>query len=466
MKSEKQRYINRVKKLIEVEPKYLHPHPKNWRIHPEEQRTAMRFVLERFGIVNVVLAYESEDVDEEGKKKLFIIDGHLRTEEYDPNQKVPVLLVDVDDKTAEGVLMSHDAIGSMAEADSERLRGIMKTWYDASDDALMKSLIDPVADVFKIEDILGENNPGGGMGGGSEDNGKEDEVPDMNEGKPETKKGDVWKLGDHYLVCGDATQHADLKKLLKYAVEPPSMVLTDPPYGQNVVQAKGAKKTNGKGSVGDNHQEHPFIQEAMRKGKIGGDRVGKSLKVKQGSIKANQYRPIKGDDSVETARLHCEAMVELGVSDFVIFGGNMFTAFLPPSRCWICWDKDIGGDFADFELAWTSLDRASVKFLHKWAGIIRHGERKEELVRRVHPTQKPVGLFVSIFEHFKPGRVIVDAFGGSGSVLIAAQKTGRQALMMEYEPFYCDVIRKRFEEYTGEKAVKVFPKSKTRGKKK
>ncbi len=140
----------------------------------------------------------------------------------------------------------------------------------------------------------------------------------------------------------------------------------------------------------------------------------------------------------------------------IIFGGNYFTDFLPPKACWVIWDK-VNGDsvFADCELAWTSFDKGAKLFPWLWNGMARQGDRKTEGTKRVHPTQKPVGLFVKIINEFtQAGQTILDLFAGSGPIVIAAEQTERVALMMEYEPFYCDVIIDRWEQFTGKKAIK------------
>ena len=140
----------------------------------------------------------------------------------------------------------------------------------------------------------------------------------------------------------------------------------------------------------------------------------------------------------------------------MIFGGNYFTDFLMPSRCWIVWDKQNTGNFADAELCWTSFSK-SVKLYHwLWNGRSRQGDRATEGTHRVHPTQKPVGLFENILNDFSDNEAkVLDCFGGSGSVLIACEKTGRKCYMMEYEEYYCDVIIQRWETFTGKKAIKL-----------
>ena len=87
-----------------------------------------------------------------------------------------------------------------------------------------------------------------------------------------------------------------------------------------------------------------------------------------------------------------------------------------------------------------------------WCGMIREGERED----RVHPTQKPIRMLGEILQDFSnKGEVILDVFGGSGSTLIACEQLGRTCYMMELDPRYCDVIIKRWENFTGKKAVKL-----------
>jgi DNA modification methylase len=126
------------------------------------------------------------------------------------------------------------------------------------------------------------------------------------------------------------------------------------------------------------------------------------------------------------------------------------------SRCWLIWDKQNTGNFADAELAWTSFDK-SVKLYHfMWNGLVREGDRKAEGERRIHPTQKPVGLIAHILNDFtKEKNAILDCFGGSGSTLIACEQLNRKCFMMELEPKYIDVIIARWEKFTGRKAEKI-----------
>lgn len=121
----------------------------------------------------------------------------------------------------------------------------------------------------------------------------------------------------------------------------------------------------------------------------------------------------------------------------IIFGANYFTEFLPPSMGWIFWDKRIGGDFSDGELAYTSFNRA-LKMVTKWSG--NNSEDK------IHPTQKPLELYQWILENYaKPGDKILDTHGGSGSICIACHNLGFDLDWIELDPDYYRDAVKRFE---------------------
>lgn len=120
----------------------------------------------------------------------------------------------------------------------------------------------------------------------------------------------------------------------------------------------------------------------------------------------------------------------------IIFGGNYYADLLDPSPCWLVWDKDNSGNFADCELAWTSFKTAVRKFKWRWNGMLQEDMcHKEE---RIHPTQKPVPLFMQILEKYsKPGDLVLDPFLGSGTTAIACLRTGRHYIGIEkHEPYF------------------------------
>lgn len=246
---------------------------------------------------------------------------------------------------------------------------------------------------------------------GPEDEVEEDETPEVDDTETFSEAGQVYQLGRHRLMCGSATEHADLSVLLDNTEV--ALVNTDPPYGIGVVGGNG---------------------------KIGGDNLAKN----------GLYAPVANDDSTDTARDSYELLKALGIEHYVIWGGNYFTDFLPPSPSWLVWDKRgdmASNNFADCELAWSSFTTPARVYKQIWSGMIKEGESG----KRVHPTQKPVNMLARVIKDFSErDEVILDVFGGSGSVLMAAEETGRICYMMELSPAYCDVIRKRYANHIGE----------------
>jgi hypothetical protein len=254
-------------------------------------------------------------------------------------------------------------------------------------------------------------------------NAADDEVPPVPE-VPTSLLGDLWVMGGHRLLCGDATKAEDVARVMQDAAG--VVVFADPPYGINSV--KGGKVGPG-GRLG-------FVHGPAR----------------NAIVKPNQYAPVIGDDGTATAQAFYEGAIAWGFKDFILWGGNYFTGFLPPSRCWLIWDKQNAGNFADVEIAWSSFNRPAKLYSFMWNGLAREGERSAELKGRVHPNQKPVGLFRRIFVDF-PFSTCLDPFLGSGSTLVACELSDRKCYGLELSPAYCDVIVTRWQNLTGKQAV-------------
>ncbi len=244
----------------------------------------------------------------------------------------------------------------------------------------------------------------------------EDDAPSVTN-IPISKLGDVWTLGNHRLMCGDSTNLSDVEKLM--SGEKADMVFTDPPYG---------------------------IDEET-------DRVFAS---RTRICKGNVFDKIIGDKTTKTAIDSYNLCSSLKIPVMIFWGANYYCHNLPESANWLVWDKrceDKQRDMnSDCELAWVKSKANSVRiFRHLWKGMIKESENGEA---RVHPTQKPVALAEWCFKEYDPkGKIIIDLFGGSGSTLIACEKTNRKCFMMEISPNYCDVIINRWQKFTGKKAI-------------
>lgn len=248
----------------------------------------------------------------------------------------------------------------------------------------------------------------------------EDEVPEVAD-NPVSKLGEVYQLGRHRLMCGDSTKIEDVEKLMDG--KKADMVFTDPPYGVAIVNNSSV---GGGGAL-----------------KFGG-KAGKFVQSTKG------FSEIIGDDTTDTARDCYNFCVSLGIDKQIFWGGNYFTDFLPPSPCWLVWNKKNTGNFADVEMAWTNFKTGAKLYDFLWNGLSREGDRASELVSRVHPTQKPVGLYVNILRDYsKDNEIVLDLFLGSGSTLIACEQTNRICYGMEIDSKYIDVIRKRYAKFIG-----------------
>ena len=385
--------------VVEREVDKLIPYSKNAKKHDETQIANVAESIRQFGFVQPVV------VDKNG----VIVIGHCRTLAAKKLGMKTVPCVMVDELTDEQV---------------RALRIIDNKTNESPWDMEMLAEELPDIDLSGFDFDFGIDLPEESK----EDEDKEiveDEAPEVDEdAEPITKLGDIWQLGRHRLMCGDSTDRATVEMLMDG--KKADMVFTDPPYGIDVVQGD---KIGG---------DKPF-------GSVGGNNI----------VKTNKYMAIKGDETTDTARLNFEIVKELSENQ-IIFGGNYFTDFLPPKACWCIWDKENTGNFADVEMAWTSFDKGAKLYRWLWNGLCRKGERAVEGKSRVHPTQKPVGMIAEILKDFtKEDDIILDCFGGSGSTLIACEQIDRTCYMIEYEAHYVDVIIKRWESFTGEKAVKL-----------
>ncbi len=196
--------------------------------------------------------------------------------------------------------------------------------------------------------------------------------------------------------------HGDCLEVMD-GIEPVDLVLTDPPYG-----------------IGESRKNN----------------------VSRGVLAAAKDY---GRDSWDNAT--CPAAVLKAISmgkKSIVFGGNYYE--LPPSACWIVWDKENGAnDFADCELAWTNFPTAVRIFRYRWQGMIQ-GNMKDKETRR-HPTQKPLPVMLwCLSKYSSEGHTILDPFMGSGTTLRAAKDLERRAIGIEIEEKYCEIAARRLSQ--------------------
>jgi DNA modification methylase len=270
----------------------------------------------------------------------------------------------------------------------------------------------------------------------------DDDIPDLQE-RTVTRSGDLWLLGRHKLLCGDAQDTEAFQRLI--GEERVDMVFTDPPYN---VKIDG--NVCGLGTV--KHREFAFASGEMSEAQF-----TQFLSVTLGNI-ADRMR----DGAIAFVCMDWRHM-----SEMLCAGKASFTEL----KNLVVWNKTNGGMGAfyrskhelifvfkhgtathtnSFGLGETGRYRTNV---WDYAGISTiSASRQDELA--MHPTVKPVAMIAdAIKDCSRRGEIILDCFGGSGSTLIAADKTGRSARLIEYDPQYCDVIIRRWEKLTGKHAI-------------
>ena len=206
----------------------------------------------------------------------------------------------------------------------------------------------------------------------------------------------------HSEIIGDATIYLADAAIVLPTLLPVDALVTDPPYGIGEAAGKNASRNNLAVAVDYGEDEwdnepvpHWLLQQAIHKARHS-----------------------------------------------VIFGGNYYA--LPPSSCWLVWDKENGeNDFADCELAWTNLRKAVRRIVYRWNGMLRaNGETRGE-----HPTQKPLGVMEWAIMQLPDGtNTILDPFMGSGTTGLAALALGRKFIGIEREPKYFEVAKRRLSQ--------------------
>jgi DNA modification methylase len=251
----------------------------------------------------------------------------------------------------------------------------------------------------------------------------EDAVPETPV-EPKTKLGDIYQLGNHRLMCGDSTSIDAVEKLMDG--QKADMVFTDPPYG---VDYDGGHATDKRRTKLENDDKTLMYAGAL---------------------------PIAYMASKDGAALYLwfadrfakDVLTALDESNFQV-------------RTWIIWNKNLA-QFGAIGAQYKPKHEPCIYAFKKGKAPYWNGKNNEVTVWDVkrhsknefHPTQKPVELPVRALENSsKGGDIILDLFGGSGSTLIACEKVNRHARLMELDPKYCDVIVKRWEDFTGKKAV-------------
>lgn len=400
-----------------VDPKTLKPHPANPSRHPEAQIKLLSQIMQGHGIRHPITV---------SNKSGFIVSGHCRCSAAIllGLKKYPVTYQNFKSESEElAVLVADNKIAELSEVDGS-LMGDIIVELDQVNYPLELTALSPA----EIEDyVVGPTEP----------NPQDDVVPDPPK-KAKTKTGDLYILGEHRLLCGDSTKAEDVERLMDG--KKADMIFTDPPYGVNY----GADQDTLNKKSGNKFR---LVARPI---------IGDNMSAKEASEKLwrpafkNMYE--KAEDSCSFYMTMCQGgdqMMMMMMSENWQIKHELI--WLKSSPVFSMGRLDYDYKHEPILFGWKKKHNfyAKGEFLNSIWEIPKPS--KSEL----HPTMKPIRLIENALLNSSINKnIILDLFLGSGSTMIACEKLHRRCFGMEIDPIYCDVIVKRWEEYTGKKAKK------------
>ncbi|MGO9180228.1 MAG: DNA modification methylase [Candidatus Limnocylindrales bacterium] len=418
-------------------------HPENWRLHSLAQHAALSGVLGDVGLVaSVVVSQRTQHV----------LDGHLRVELARQRKEptIPVTYVDVEEDEERTILATFDPLGALATADKEKLDALLRELSPT--DSALGTLIEQLARANNIDvRSTGLTDP--------------DALPDVPEAADVyVQPGDLYQLGPHRLLCGDATKPADVARLLDGAE--PTLLCADTPYGVSLDPTwRDRAGYDGLGAA-----ERPYMRIDGQSAPVDATEAPRGAHVR---TEGHRNTTLSGDTRIDWSEafalvpsLRVGYVWHAGVHAGEVAEGLERIGFEIISQ--VIWDK---GMFA--------LSRGLYHWAHEPCFVVRavgakvgfYGERNQSTVWRVpspkmimagskeekwdHPAQKPVVLSeIPITNHLRPGEAVYDPFVGSGTTIIAAERLGRVCYAMEIEPRFSQIAIERWESFSGKKAAK------------
>jgi DNA modification methylase len=378
----------------------LIPYARNSRTHSEEQVGQIAASIREFGFTNPVL------VDEENT----IIAGHGRimaAQKLGMVEVPTITLAGLTESQRKAYIIADNRLALNAGWDDEMLRLEIADLKEADFDLDLLGFEDDEIAALEVEVVEGQTDP--------------DEVPEP-PSDPVTVLGDIWTLGNHRLMCGDSTSIDALQILCTGQLV--DMWLTDPPY--NVAYEGG----NGLTIKNDDMEDSKF-REFLRDAYVAADAVmkpGAVFYIWHADLEGYNFRGAARDANwkVRQCLIWNKSSLVMGRQDY----------HWKHEPCLYGWKEGSSHLWA--------TDRKQTTIL-EFEKPSKNGD---------HPTMKPVALFeYQILNNSKGGDLVLDSFGGSGTTIIASEKNGRNARLMELDPKYNDVIIKRWQDFTGKKAV-------------
>ena len=403
-------------KITYQSPAALRPRATNPRTHSKKQIRQIADSIERLGFNNPIL------VDRDGG----IVAGHGRIEAAKllGIEKVPTIrLEDLTEAEVRAYVIADNRLAELADWDRELLAIELQELIglDIDLDVTITGFEPPEIDI-----LIGELDA-------DEEDDPADEVPEVSDGPPITRPGDIWCIGKHRLICGDATDPDIYARLLDGAEA--QMIFADPPYN---VAIDG--HVSGLGKV--KHREFAMASGEMSEAQFTGFLTTVFSNLAEVSVDgAIHFVCIDWRHIGEVIAAGKDAYAELkNLCVWAKSNGGMGSLYRSQHELVFVFKAGTGPHINNVELGKHGRYRTNI---WSYPGINSFGKDRDADLA-LHPTVKPVKLVAdAILDCSKRGGIVLDAFAGSGTTLIAAEKTGRRGYGIELDPQYCDVIVRR-----------------------
>jgi DNA modification methylase len=403
----------------------LKPYARNARTHSRKQITKIAASIERFGFVNPVL------IDEDHQ----IIAGHGRVAAAKRLglTEVPVLRIEhLSEEEKRAYILADNRLAEDAGWDQELLAIELQGLIDC-DFAIEVTGFEACEVDIVLDDAAAANAP---------DHSLDDEIPPLAQ-RSITKLGDLWQLGGHRLLCGDALSAASYDLLLNG--DQASLIFTDPPYNVPIdghVSGLG-KRQHREFGMGSGEMTPEQFQTFLQT--VFGHLVAHSV---SGSIHfvCMDWRHL-GETLAAGESVYSELK---NLCVWVKSNGGMGTFYRSRHELVFAFKNGSAEHINNFELGQHGRYRTNV---WEYAGVNSFGRERDDALA-MHPTVKPMALVAdALRDCSKRGQIVLDPFAGSGTTLVAAEKTGRRARVLELDPLYCDTIIRRWQTVTGKRAI-------------
>lgn len=431
--------MNEVSKIVMLAVDELKPYERNARKHGEEDVAAIAKSIETFGFNDPIGVWGKDNLIVEGH-------GRLMAAKSLGMEKVPCIRLDhLSDEERRAYALAHNRTAELSEWDDELV--------DSELGDLKALGFDIDLTGFSIDDIVITDDMAADI--------TDEEVEAIAAGPSRVKRGEVWILGRHRLMCGDSTDPEDCKKLAGGGMV--DMLLTDPPYnvalgvGETPEEAKKRRRRTDGLTIQNDAMDEQTFEDFIFKAFKNAEKLMKPGAAYYCWYASASQRSFQA--AIERAGLPPRQIL-IWIKNRLVLGRQDYQWRHEP--CFYGWKEGAAHYFINLRSLETVFDDLegltrdqAIERLKEFSVVTSTIYEERPTTSKMHPTMKPLPLFEKLVRNSsRPGETVLDLFGGSGTTLIACEDLDRTCYMMEYDPHYAEVILQRWEAHTGQKAVK------------